>query len=85
MRIAWATMLACALAAAFAAAPAAGDDQDTLRRYAAGTWASMAAMTDPASGLPTDQLFADGRARSRRRRRTSARTCGARSPRSGSG
>ena len=52
MRIAWATMLACALAAAFAAAPAAGDDQDTLRRYAAGTWASMAAMTDPASGLP---------------------------------
>ncbi len=61
MRIAWATMLACALAAAFAAAPAAGDDQDTLRRYAEGTWASMAAMTDPASGLPTDQLFADGR------------------------
>ena len=61
MRIAWVTMLACALTAAFAAAPAAGDDQDTLRRYAAGTWASMAAMTDPASGLPTDQLFADGR------------------------
>ena len=61
MRIAWVTMLTCALAAVFAAAPAAGDDQDTLRRYAAGTWASMAAMTDPASGLPTDQLFADGR------------------------
>ena len=61
MRIAWATMLACAVTAAFAAAPAAGDDRDTLRRYAAGTWASMAAMTDPASGLPTDQLHADGR------------------------
>ena len=60
MRIAWATMLACVLVAGYTAAPAAGDDRDTLRRYAAGTWASMAAMTDPASGLPSDQLFADG-------------------------
>src|SRR6201990_1888149 len=31
-----------------------------LRRYAQTTWASMAAMTDPASGLPADVLNADG-------------------------
>ena len=49
-----------------------------LERYAAGTWASMVAMTDEESGLPTDLL--DGRRharRSRPRSRTSARTCGA--------
>jgi hypothetical protein len=31
-----------------------------LRQYAQTTWASMAAMTDPASGLPADSLEADG-------------------------
>src|ERR1700755_1557285 len=31
-----------------------------LRQYAQTTWASMAAMTDPASGLPADILNADG-------------------------
>ena len=38
---------------------AAADDA-TLERYAAGTWASFEAMTDAATGLPTDQLLADG-------------------------
>jgi hypothetical protein len=37
-----------------------GDDTSDLRRYAADTWRSMAAMTDPASGLPADSLGADG-------------------------
>jgi hypothetical protein len=42
-----------------AAAPAQAQDAD-LERYAAGTWASMVAMTDEESGLPTDLLDADG-------------------------
>ena len=42
-----------------AAAPAAAQGQD-LERYAEGTWASMAAMTDEESGLPTDLMAADG-------------------------
>jgi hypothetical protein len=37
-----------------------GGDQQQLRQYAQRTWASMAAMTDPASGLPADILNADG-------------------------
>jgi hypothetical protein len=32
----------------------------TLQRYAVATWQSFVAMTDPQSGLPTDQLHADG-------------------------
>jgi len=34
--------------------------QQTLLRYAADTWASLAAMTDPKSGLPADALNSDG-------------------------
>ena len=41
-------------------AQAAVDDRATLERYAGATWASLAAMTDPESGLPTDVLSADG-------------------------
>jgi hypothetical protein len=37
-----------------------GDQQQQLRQYAQHTWASMAAMTDPGSGLPADILNADG-------------------------
>jgi hypothetical protein len=33
---------------------------DQLRQYAAGTWESFVAMTDPESGLPTDSLSRDG-------------------------
>src|SRR3954469_24176141 len=40
------------------ASTGAGDAQ--LRQYAAHTWASLAAMTDPDSGLPADSLEADG-------------------------
>jgi RTX calcium-binding nonapeptide repeat (4 copies)/Putative glucoamylase/Protein of unknown function (DUF3131) len=41
------------------AAAAAGPDR-TLLRYAAGTWASLAAMTEPRTGLVADILAADG-------------------------
>ena len=54
-----AVALGCAALMIAPAGAAAGDEQ-TLERYAAGTWASFVAMTDPASGLPTDQLDADG-------------------------
>ena len=37
-----------------------GGADGQLRGYAQGTWASLAAMTDPASGLPADSLNADG-------------------------
>ncbi|MDX6702891.1 MAG: hypothetical protein QOF26_3117 [Baekduia sp.] len=37
-----------------------GDSAARLREYATTTWASMAAMTDPDSGLPADILNADG-------------------------
>jgi Putative glucoamylase/RTX calcium-binding nonapeptide repeat (4 copies)/Protein of unknown function (DUF3131) len=56
-------LLAAAIAAALAqpaAASAGGDDKRALERYAKGTWASFAAMTDDASGLPTDKLESDG-------------------------
>jgi hypothetical protein len=41
------------------AVPAQAHD-GALQRYARDTWASFAAMTDPASGLPADVLNADG-------------------------
>ena len=86
MRIAWATMLACALVAAFAAAPAAGDDRDTLRRYAAGHVGVHGRDDRPGVRAPHRPAVRRRHARRcRRRRRTSARTCGARSPPSGSG
>jgi hypothetical protein len=58
MRIRYAVALACAALLTIPSAASAGDR--TLERYAQGTWASFAAMTDPASGLPTDQLHANG-------------------------
>jgi hypothetical protein len=52
--------LLCALVVAlWAAAPAQAQDAD-LQRYAEGTWASMVAMTDEESGLPTDLMSAAG-------------------------
>jgi hypothetical protein len=42
-------------------APVAGaSERTTLHGYAARTWASFEAMTDPASGLPADSLESDG-------------------------
>jgi hypothetical protein len=57
-----------AIAAAIIPATASGGgssglssgQRHTLLRYARDTWASMAAMTDPESGLPADSLSADG-------------------------
>jgi Putative glucoamylase/Protein of unknown function (DUF3131)/RTX calcium-binding nonapeptide repeat (4 copies) len=45
-----------------AASPASGQaaGNPTLDRYAADTWESFVAMTDPQSGLPTDRLWPDG-------------------------
>jgi hypothetical protein len=57
MRIRLAVLAAAMLLAH--AVPAQADD-GTLDRYARDTWASFAAMTDPASGLPADILNADG-------------------------
>ena len=49
------------MAAAIAAPAAQGnDDRAALERYAKATWSSFVAMTDEASGLPTDILNADG-------------------------
>ena len=79
--------LVCAAMLATTVAPAAADTGDaTLGRYARDTWASFTAMTDERSGLPADRSSADGsRSTCRRRRPTSARTCGARWRPSGSG
>jgi len=49
----------CAVLLALCWAAPAAQGQD-LERYAEGTWASMAAMTDEESGLPTDLMAADG-------------------------
>src|ERR1700742_4457135 len=48
----------CALFVLLPATRASANDD--LRDYARTTWASMAAMTEPASGLPADVLNADG-------------------------
>jgi hypothetical protein len=53
------TVLIAALAALVVAAPASASD-GPLERYAADTWRSFDAMTDPQSGLPADNLAADG-------------------------
>jgi hypothetical protein len=59
VRLRRAGALLALLVALCAAAPARAQDAD-LRRYAAATWASMDAMTDAQSGLPTDIMAADG-------------------------
>ena len=43
-------------------AGAASSPRQTLLRYARDTWASIVAMTDPATGLPSDSLLSDGTA-----------------------
>jgi putative glucoamylase/uncharacterized protein DUF3131 len=54
-------VLLVALVGLLVAAPAASaSEDDALRGYAARTWASLEAMTDPESGLPADVLEADG-------------------------
>jgi hypothetical protein len=57
-------VLAAAIAATLVAQPAAastgGDDTRALERYARGTWASFAAMTDDRTGFPSDILETDG-------------------------
>jgi hypothetical protein len=58
-RLAVLMTMAFALGAMPAAAGAQSGAPD-LQRYAADTWRSMAAMTDPDSGLPADVLNADG-------------------------
>jgi len=68
MRKAGLAALACTAVLWTTPAHAAGTDDATLHRYAGDTWASFVAMTDPASGLPTDQLHSDG-SRGRRDRR----------------
>jgi hypothetical protein len=66
MRKLWAAGIAVALAVLWLVPPAgisaaAGEsDHARLERYAATTWASFVAMVDTPSGLPTDQLHADG-------------------------
>ncbi|MET0770512.1 MAG: glucoamylase family protein [Solirubrobacteraceae bacterium] len=50
----------CALLLALCCAAAPAARAQDLERYAEGTWASMAAMTDEESGLPTDLMTADG-------------------------
>ena len=59
----WVLKGAAVLAAALtmcATAQAGERGHGPLREYAERTWASMAAMTDPSSGLPADILEADG-------------------------
>ena len=67
------------------ASGAAGTDHASrrLHRYAVDTWRSFVAMTDPATGLPADNIRATSSAGTPQRlhlaRPTSAPTCGARS------
>jgi Protein of unknown function (DUF3131)/Putative glucoamylase/RTX calcium-binding nonapeptide repeat (4 copies) len=55
-----AVALACVALLTLPAGAAAGGHDRTLERYAAGTWASFVAMTDEATGFPTDRLEEDG-------------------------
>src|ERR671914_1581333 len=52
-------LLLATLAVLLTAAPASASE-GPLERYAADTWRSFDAMTDPQSGLPADSLAADG-------------------------
>ena len=60
MRKWWGLVVVLAALVLAPGAQAAGGDRSTLERYARDTWASFAAMTDPARGLPADSLRADG-------------------------
>ncbi len=60
MRWRFAALIVIAALVAVPAAQAAPGDRATLERYAEATWASFVAMTDDATGLPTDILNADG-------------------------
>ena len=59
-------VVACVLSVVAVVPPAASrtrpaeSDTHRLQRYAASTWRSFTHMVDTSSGLPTDQLFADG-------------------------
>jgi hypothetical protein len=55
-----ATTLVLGVVAGPAPATAQASDRARLMRYAEATWASFVAMVDTPSGLPTDQLHADG-------------------------
>src|SRR2546423_15328994 len=57
--------LTALLAAAFVVAPAPAFAGSPLRTYAADTWRSMVALTDPATGLPADNIGGDLSATSR--------------------
>src|SRR6478736_5146174 len=54
------TLLVAALAAASPSAAAPTGQSSQLHQYAQRTWASLAAMADPHTGLPADVLEADG-------------------------
>ena len=55
-----ATVVAAGLVLGGAApASAGGRHDDPLERYAADTWASLDAMTDPGTGLPSDNITGD--------------------------
>lgn len=51
--------LALVLALAVAAPTAADAERSTLQRWASDTWASFVAMTNPATGLPSDNIGGD--------------------------
>jgi hypothetical protein len=58
--IALLTLVSAAPAAGAAGTARASAPEGALERYAADTWRSFDAMTDPQSGLPADSLAADG-------------------------
>ncbi|MFB4275567.1 MULTISPECIES: glucoamylase family protein [unclassified Nonomuraea] len=59
-------LLVTSLAVSVAAAPALPANADsTLHRYAKDTWRSMAAMVEPATGLPADKVTGDLRTRAK--------------------
>jgi hypothetical protein len=66
LRCALAILVAALLLAAVSAAPASASglsrgDRDTLQRYAADTWHSFDLLVDARTGLPDDNVTADGK------------------------